>query len=693
MNAYRILSMLWLAIVFSARADGPADNVAEKVRPIPPAGIAVPEPDRVRLKASLEILNREIADLPAQVNFKPALLELLPDVQIYEKAVRYALGYNEFFNAREIPVAQELLKQGMERAAALRRGKAPWTTATGLVVRGYVSKIDGSIQPYGLVVPESFQVKSPYRHRLDLWWHGRGETLSELNFIDQRQHSPGEFTPPNAFVLHPYGRYCNANKFAGEIDTLEALEHVKKHYPIDEDRIVARGFSMGGAACWQFAVHYPGTWCAAAPGAGFAETSDFLKIFQKESLQPTWYEQKLWHLYDCTDYAMNIYNGPTVAYSGEVDTQKQAADIMAKALEKEGIRLVHIIGPKTAHRYQPAAKEEINRRIDLLAERGRDRTPSSIRFTTWTLRYNRMAWLQIDGLQHHWAKATVTANRLGTQGPIIKTQNVDALTLTFGPGDFPLPDPTPIFERPEVPRTTPSPIVGKIFVNIGEQVVEGPPVMSDRSWTVHLRKEGDSWKVVEKVDDGTLRKRHGLQGPIDDAFMDSFLMVRPTGTSMNDKVGAWVQAEMKRAIDHWRKQFRGDARVKNDNEVSPDDIARHNLVLWGDPSSNQLLAKIAAKLPIAWDAKGVWLGNQAYDPGHHIPVFIYPNPLNPHKYVVVNSGFTYREYDYLNNARQVPKLPDFAVVDIETPPTSRLPGKITMAGFFGELWDMPAEKK
>ena len=36
---------------------------------------------------------------------------------------------------------------------------------------------------------------------------------------------------------------------------------------------------------------------------------------------------------------------------------------------------------------------------------------------------------------------------------------------------------------------------------------------------------------------------------------------------------------------------------------------------------------------------------------------VYPNPLNREKYVVLNSGLTYREYDDLNNARQVPKLP------------------------------------
>ena len=52
----------------------------------------------------------------------------------------------------------------------------------------------------------------------------------------------------------------------------------------------------------------------------------------------------------------------------------------------------------------------------------------------------------------------------------------------------------------------------------------------------------------------------------------------------------------------------------------------------------------------------------------------------------LNSGFTYREYDYLNNARQVPKLPDWAVIDIRTQPNARWPGRITDADFFDEQW-------
>src|SRR5439155_20150006 len=230
----------------------------------------------------------------------------------------------------------------------------------------------------------------------------------KLNLVNERQTRPGEFTPANAFVLHPYGRYCNANKFAGEVDTFEAMEHVKKHYPIDENRIVARGFSMGGAACWQFATHFPDVWCAAAPGAGFAESAEFLNI-ARERVPPPEHERKLWHLYDATDYALNLFNLPTVAYSGEIDRQKQAAEIMAKALkEQTGIALTHIIGPGTGHSYHPEAKKEVERRIDALAAKGRRRDgPSLMKFTTYTLRYARCQWLRIDGLEKHWDRAEV----------------------------------------------------------------------------------------------------------------------------------------------------------------------------------------------------------------------------------------------------------------------------------------------
>ncbi len=315
---------------------------------------------------------------------------------------------------------------------------------------------------------------------------------------------------------------------------------------------------------------------------------------------------------------------------------------------------------------------EINRRIDSIVDAGRESVPATVHFTTWTLRYNRSFWVEVDGLGEHWKRARVDAELFaGKQGgPKIKTENVSALTLSFPAGRSSLD------------------MLKKPYVEIDETTLDAPQPLSDRSWTAHFRKRDGKWQVVESADDAALQKRHGLQGPIDDAFMDSFLMVRPTGQPLNEKVGEWASAELQHAVEHWRRQFRGEARVKNDKDVSDADIAQHNLILWGDPSSNAVLARIADKLPIRWTAESIQVGEQKFSTAGHVPVLIYPNPLNPQRYVVLNSGFTFREYDYLNNARQVPKLPDFAVINVDVPRSSRAPGGIVEAGFFNDSWQL-----
>ena len=662
LKQFPALFLLFGFIAISPR--GAQQNNAD-VRSLPPKGIEVSAADRAELEAGLAELGKEIEVMRVALKSKTALLDLAPDVQIFHNAVRYALAYNEFFKPEEVTIAKSQIKQGLERARALREGKAPWTTQTGLVVRGYVSDIDGSVQPYGLLVPATYQQSLPFQYRLDVWFHGRHETLSEVNFINDRQKNPGQFAPPNAFVLHPYGRYCNANKFAGEADLFEALAHVRRHYPIDENRVSIRGFSMGGAAAWHIAAHHAGMWAAAAPGAGFAETPEYLKLNRDDA---PWYEQKLWHLYNATDYAANLLNLPTVAYSGELDRQKQAADAMARELKLEGVDLTHIIGPKTEHKYHPDSIKEIDRRIDSIVARGRDPLPREVSFTTWTLRYNKMLWVTIDALGEHWERARVDAEITTTVQ--IKTRNVTALTLEMPSGLYPLDH------------------TRKPVVTIDDQRVEATPVSSDRSWTVHFHNNGDRWSLVETVDDGGLTKRHGLQGPIDDAFMSSFVMVRPTGKAMNQKIEAWVASEQTRAVEQWRAIFRGEARVKDDAEITSEDIARSNLILWGDPASNKIIAKIIDLLPIRWDAQSVKAGDQIFAANQHAPILIYPNPLNPKRYIVINSGFTFRESHHSSNARQTPKLPDWAVIDLSAPPSTSAPGRIAAAGFFGERWEL-----
>jgi hypothetical protein len=609
-------------------------QVMQPARPLkimPPNTAYTPTDDeKMRLGTRLDALKKVFAPLK---NKKRA-----PDIAIFIKAVDVALTYNEFQNPREITTADRLLDEGEKRLRAFQEGKTPWLQSEGLVPLGYVSKIDQSIQPYGIVRPAS------PTGRLDIFFHGRGETLTELSFVDQRMKSAGEFTPPGAIVMHPYGRFCNANRFAGEVDLFEAIEDLQKIERIDENRIVVRGFSMGGAACWQYATHHAEKWVAAAPGAGFTESAVFTGAFRPGSVPPLPYVQKLWHMYDSTDYAVNIANIPTVAYSGEIDGQRQAAEAMLAAFVPESVTIPHVIGAKAGHFYTADAKKEINSLLDPVVERGRNTLPDTIRFTTFTLRYNKLHWVVVEGMTEHFTRARVEASIFSDGTITATTQGVTHITFTH-------------------PKAK--------IVFLDEQKLSGNHFEKDKS---------GRWRGVKAFDKKQLRKRPGLQGPIDDCWYDSFVFVSPTGVPFTLELGAWTQAEQARATTEWRRFYRGDAVTVKDTEVSKEILAQSNLVLWGDPQSNQILRKIANKLPIRWEKNSIRVGEKSFDTRTYAPVFIAPNPLNPNRYVVINTCLTFRDYIADSNAHHASKLPDWAIREI----TPR--GEVLEAGFFDEQW-------
>ncbi|MCA9079769.1 MAG: prolyl oligopeptidase family serine peptidase [Planctomycetaceae bacterium] len=663
-------------------ADGPADNIIDNVRQIPPLGIEIPESDRTTLRQGLDQLTTAIDALRQDKN--PSTQVLLPDVEVFHRAIQQTLDFGEIYSEGEIKQAHEVLAEGLRRAEQLKAHQPAWVTQKGLVVRGYRSRLDGTVQPYGLVIPQSYTFDGAHRYRCDLWFHGRGEKSLETQFISQRMRSVGQIEPADTIVLHPFGRYSNAFKFAGEIDVLEALEHAQQHYRINDERIAVRGFSMGGAGVWHFAVHYPDRFFAATPGAGFSETPEFLKSFQGETLNPPWYEERLWNLYDCPSWVMNLRLVPTIAYSGEIDRQKQAADIMAVACSQVGMNLQHIIGPETAHKIHPDSLVEIERKLLELQQAPRRRwviDNSAMQATTWTLRYNSFGPITILGLDEHWQKS---------RAMILPNGNLDGKAYLVGLSIDGVNDLAVSFPAGQLKH---HPVQGPSLVRVQNQLVIVPTPPTDGSWDFRIYRDGETWKSGIPPDDDQLRKRPGLQGPIDDAFMDSFLYVLPSGTAAHPQVEAWTESELEHAQIHWRQQMRGDVRYVNDTDLTDEQIAQHNLILWGDAQSNSIIARVLPQLPIVWDNETIQVDEQKFDATTHAPVLIYPNPLNPKKYIVLNSGFTYREYDYLNNARQTPKLPDWAIIDLSVPPNSRWPGKVAAANFFDERWQLKTSKE
>lgn len=650
-----------------SKGDAAKPEVAGPIkRVIPPAGVALSPNEKKELEAGLKEAQEQFDLLQG----KPQKLDLAkygPDAEVFLKAVRFAVENQEFYSPGEVAAAKGLIAEAKARASHLEKGNAPWAKATGLVVRGYKSALDGSVQPYGLVIPEDLDLTKPVP--LYLFLHGRGEKMVEAQFIQQRLKSAGDVKPKNGIVLHPFGRYCNAFKFAGEVDVLEAIQSVQSQYKIDPDRIVLTGFSMGGAGVWHIGAHYAERFCAVAPGAGFAETAKYTKL-QPENYPPP-YAQALWGWYDSPDYVRNLFNTRTIAYSGELDKQIQAAQVMEAAFEAEGRKLTHLIGPGTPHKYHPETLKELHKQLLEASQVGRDRFPLELHVQTRTLRYGKQHWAELLGLQKHWQDSRLDASVEGQEQVEVKTKNVTIFRLT-----------------PWIASTKKFP--AKATLTVDGQKVAVPTDLADRSSLTVGLKEGKwaAWGPQEQLPG--LSKRPGLQGPIDDAFMGPYLLVTPSGSSGSAVVDAWVKREIAHFQDRCRRIFRGDIPTKTDAEVTQADFERCNVFTFGDPTSNALLKKLADKLPVSWTPKVATVGHAAYPRITHVPAFIYPNPAYPQRYLVVNSGLTFREQDDSSNAKQIPKLPDWAVVDVTTPSDGAQPGKVVAGGFFDERWQWPA---
>jgi predicted esterase len=558
---------------------------------------------------------------------------LYADAAIYHKAADFILKQpDEFINAGFVKDTLAELDAGIARAKELAAGDAPWSKSKGRVVRAYRSTVDGSLQPYGVIIPESY---SGQAIRLDVWLHGMNRNENEVSFIKKHQGTAVVPAEQSYIQLDVFGRNNVAYRWAGETDVFEALKSVRERYNIDPKRITLRGFSMGGAGVWHIGLQHPDQWTAFEAGAGFTET----KVYAKKTDLPPYQEAAL-HYYDARDYALNGTDVPFVGYGGEIDPQLQASKNVKEALLKEGVNLeslraLFLVGPGTAHQWHPETHKVSDRFIDEAAAKGLT-APDHVRFVTYTTRFNQCFWITVDELEQHYRRAEVDGVRDGALTKVT-TKNV-ARIVVEGTGGLSLD--------------------GQHFAATGTYA-----------------KTNGRWAVAGARE--PLHKRHGLQGPVDDAFVDSFLCVRPTG--QGTKATEYGLATLDRFRRDFAKWLRGEPRVKDDRDVTAADIAGHNLILFGDPWSNSVIAKVVGKLPVKWTKTEITLAGRTVDAANYAPVLVYPNPLNPNKYVVINSGHTFSDSDWRGtNANLYPHLGDYALVGLD--------GVVAQSGYFDERW-------
>jgi pimeloyl-ACP methyl ester carboxylesterase len=669
------------AAALLALAQSPAQQTQTPASQASPAaggrgrGPQTPPPPRVTPKAEelarIREKTEQIEKLAAELKAEHADPVLLNDVEVYAKAGRFLIEYPELFGTQAaIDHSFEVLDQGIERAHQLMEGKPGWEQGNKRI-EAYRSEIDGALQPYGLTFPANYDPSKPTR--LYVWLHGRSNDQTEAEFISsfQRTRPPGNapVADQGQIQLDCFGRINGAGwHWAGEMEPLEAIAAVERRYKIDDRRVILRGFSQGGEGAWNISLHYPDRFAAAEVGAGTvsgtvqrraARGLPPLEPFQLATL-------KIWE--NMPEWALNIYNLPLAGHDGENDPGQLESSLRTRAqLEKEGFPsegerdFKHSIGApglwlqslNTGHGTSPLVRQRLDAFLKEWGDKGQT-DPDHLKFVTYTTRYNKQYWISVEGLDRHYQRADLDAVRSDDRRAYdITTHNISRLVL----------------------RETD---------HAKEIKIDGQSLKAVSRPEIALRKTGATWKVDGSLVEKGLHKTHALQGPIDDAFLDPFLMVRPTGTPWNDEVNQQALRTMAHFDRMWGKFFRGHPFAKDDKDVTAEDMAKYHIVLFGDPGSNKLIARLQGKLPVKWTRETVTMAGRDFPAKENLPALIYPNPLNPSKYVVVNSGLDIDDAGY-NGDYGTPMWGDYAVVKVK--PGADMPD-LQMGGLFDENWKL-----
>jgi predicted esterase len=177
---------------------------------------------------------------------------------------------NETFNSLrsmktyETAAKEQLALVRMESdLAEAEAGRDVFAGRTGYFRRAFLSKVDGTFQPYAVRIPAGYDPRAGKRYPLLVFLHGSASDETNLAGFDYL--SQGDF-----IELAPRGRGpSNAyTRDHAQEDIEEAIDAVIQSYPIDERRIVLTGFSMGGYGVYRTFYEHPERYRALAIFSG-----------------------------------------------------------------------------------------------------------------------------------------------------------------------------------------------------------------------------------------------------------------------------------------------------------------------------------------------------------------------------------------------------------------------------------------
>ncbi|MGB7063446.1 MAG: prolyl oligopeptidase family serine peptidase [Candidatus Zixiibacteriota bacterium] len=530
----------------------------------------------------------------------------------------------------------------------------------------FISKIDQSCQYYALLPPKDYDPQEKYALILSL--HGAGVEASGL--VDS--YSQKDW----AFVVAP----TNRRKFGfdwqdwGRLDALEVLEQVKETSSIDTNKVYITGHSMGGHGTWHIALAHSDLFAAAAPLAGWTSFQLYIPWFLQKSY--TFAEPAQLAIRDMSlredfvpNFVENALNLPIFISQGGNDDNVPPVHsrLFASLLERLGYEYRYKEIPEKGHWYSLDDPDKTvcvddPELVEFLKSRERDLWPKCVIFKTTNLGQNHKSyWVEIIRQEKPFFESRIEVEV--KEGRIeVSARNVREFALHLSQNLLPL---------------------GKIVFSVNGQEIG---YQLRKSEEVSFYKKGDEFRIG-RTKHRRLRKSPESYGPIKQAYFSPFVLVY--GTKGDSVTTATTLHQARLEATRWWRRANGFAEVLPDTEVTSETMENFNLILFGGPEENLVTVKLNRKLPIRIEGQKIILGKKEIVGDGLAAKFIYPNPLNPERFICVHEGVSLdglKLSTFFTALYSGAGLPDFIIFDEEV--KFKGWGGVICAGFFDPEWQL-----
>ncbi|MCK4815788.1 hypothetical protein KA005_08460, partial [bacterium] len=366
----------------------------------------------------------------------------------------------------------------------------------------------------------------------------------------------------------------------------------------------------------------------------------------------------------------NLVHLPVYTIHGVKDddvTVEQSRRLMA-ALKNLGYKNVYDEHPDKPHWWGMDFPEAIK----FLRQQKRNPYPKEVIFKTNRLKYNCSYWVMLDAIDDIPGMAKIHAKIEEKNHIRVRVENVLQYSLSLN----------------EHLLDVKQPLV------IETNSIKSFKGMLPPSGIVTLKAMPENQNEVQRylplsAPSMALAKTHDLCGPIIDVYSSRFIYIYGTSGTLKDTEVNLREARQD-ALD-WRTWANGNSVIKSDQEVTSEDIETNNLILYGGPETNALVARIKDKLPIRIEKNCIRVGDREFR-GEDIGVkFVYPNPINPSRYVLINAGVTSKAVDKIHRLGDplYDPLPDYIIFSRQDVSFDR--HFFLAAGFFDRNWEIAGE--